>query len=81
MHVSLAQIRPQEFSNAEDIAIDEEYDDEVWGDLPVVDDMEIAALAAEAAMEAVNIADGNAAHDKMVSSSEVPHHDLLPHHL
>jgi len=34
---------------------DAEYEVEDWGQLPSVDDMEVAALAAEAAMEAVSL--------------------------
>ncbi len=43
-------------------------------DLPTVDDLEVAALAAEAAMEAVNIKDAHAMRQQDASSSEVNTH-------
>ena len=48
----------------------EEFDDDGWAQLPVVDDLEVAALAAEAAMEAVTFEEKKLARAKD-SSSEV----------
>lgn len=50
-------IQPQDKDDGKVIEVLEEYEDEAWGQLPVVEDMEIAALAAEAAMEAVRLKD------------------------
>lgn len=52
----------------------EDFEDQDWelgGDLPTVDDLEVAALAAEAAMEAVNIKDSHLLDGEEASDSEV----------
>lgn len=60
----------------EDLELIEEMQDCEYQDLPVVDDLEVAALAAEAAMEAVKIAEDNGRQPLGVtsSSSEVISH-------
>lgn len=60
----------------EAIELPEEYDEEEWAQLPVVDDLEVAALAAEAAMEAVDIKESDLKR-LQESSSEVCTRSLM----
>ena len=66
------QIQGNGYKQREALTDEYEYEDwEMGGDLPTVDDLEVAALAAEAAMEAVNIKESHILNEGETSSSEV----------
>ena len=68
----LVQARGNGYKQRE--ALMEECEDEDWemgGDLPTVDDLEVAALAAQAAMEAIDIKESRVLIERETSSSEV----------